>query len=291
MNLRIEKSYDFEFARNTTYRLGGKAKIAYYPKNAVEAICAYEKARKSGRYFVLGNGSNVLASDKNYDGSVIVTKKLRGIDRLSDTFLYVKSGTQVSEIETYCLRNGLGGLEFLNKIPATMGGIAYMNGGAGGIYFSTVVFRAIVYDGALRRFGLKDCNYMYKHSTMQDINCIILGVILKLNSTSPHIISDHLWEFAERRRHLPVGKSCGCVFKNPHGVSAGKLIEEAGLKGFAFGAAQVSEKHANFIINRGDRSADVFRLIQKVKQSVYEKFGVMLEEEVVLLGDFTDPEN
>lgn len=285
--LTIEKTDDFKFSRNTTYGLGGRARIAYFPKNAVEAICVFEKILKSGEsYFVLGNGSNVLASDRDFNGAVICTKNLKGIYKVTRQNLYCLSGTLVSELERFCLNNGLGGVEYLNQIPATVGGVAYMNGGAGGIYFNSNVFGVVLYDGKLKKFNNYACHYAYKQSTMRNIKCLILGIFIKLSSTSSDIIKDNLVKFSQLRKKLPKGKSCGCVFKNPPETSAGLLIEEAGLKGLRVGNAEVSADHANFIINRGGSSSDVYELIQTVKSAVYDRFSVLLEEEVILLGDF-----
>ncbi|MDE6105420.1 MAG: UDP-N-acetylmuramate dehydrogenase, partial [Clostridia bacterium] len=126
------------------------------------------------------------------------------------------------------------------------------------------------------------------YSTMRDINCVILGAELKFTLQSATEIKEKINEYLERRRFHPKGRSCGCVFKNVNGISAGKLIDEAGLKGLSIGGATVSREHANFIINRGGKAEDVYLLIKEVKRRVFERTGIRLEDEVVYIGEFND---
>lgn len=123
---------------------------------------------------------------------------------------------------------------------------------------------------------------------MRDINCVVLGVNLSLSAVPHESVENEIRNYLALRHNQPKGKSCGCVFKNPVGLSAGKLIEDAGLKNYRIGGAIVSEKHANFIINENATSSDVYKLIQLIKEKVYIKYGVKLEEEVVYIGDFND---
>lgn len=284
--LKIKNKTDFDFSKNTTYGCGGLAKQVYYPENSLQAICVFEKIINNGlNYFVLGNGSNVLASDKFFDGVVISTKKLKGIYRVAKNKIYCLAGTTVSEILNYCKKRNLSGLEYLFKIPATIGGVAYMNGGAGGQYLENNVDSVCLYTGKLLNLNNNDCNFSYKQSTMRNINCIILGVNLLIEPNIDGKSEKLINFYSNRRKNLPNGKSCGCVFKNPPNFFAGELIEKCGLKGKSIGSASVSCQHANFIINGGNCSADVFALVNYVKQSVYEKFGINLEEEVIYIGD------
>lgn len=282
----IYRKLNFDFSKNTTYGLGGLCKVAYFPRTEKEAIKVFDTLKDYNQKFVvLGCGSNVLASDKYFNGAVISTSQLKGICR-TESGITCLSGTTVAELLSYCRENGLSGLEFLAGIPASIGGISFMNGGAGGKYISDILHSCTVYDDKLRIFSNKACNFSYKHSTMQDINGIILSCSLNLTNSTPQQVSENIVKYLSARSAHPKGKSCGCVFKNPEGYSAGKIIEYCGLKGFAFGGAKVSCEHANFIINEGAVSFDVYKLIKFVKKTVFDITGVVLEEEVVYIGDF-----
>lgn len=284
----IDRKFNFNFSKNTTYGLGGLCKVAYCPKTEEEAIRVFDTLNAyNQKYFVLGCGSNILASDKFFDGAIISTSKLKGIYRMKDGIACL-SGTTVPELLNYCRENGLSGLEFLAGIPASVGGLAYMNAGAGGRCIADVLQSCTLYDGKLRNISNKLCNFSYKYSTMRDINGVILSCSFKLEPQPPQHVSENINKYISARLAQPKGKSCGCVFKNPEGFSAGKLIEFCGLKGFAFGGAYVSREHANFIINNRAIASDVYKLIKFVKKTVLEITGVALEEEVVYIGDFND---
>ncbi|MCD8041386.1 MAG: UDP-N-acetylmuramate dehydrogenase [Clostridia bacterium] len=283
----VKKVEDFTFAKYSTYGCGGKAKSAFMPVSAEEAIFLFDDITKNKENFcILGNGSDVLASDKFYDGSVILTKGIGGIKLLPNGNLYCGCGVNVSVVLKYCLQNNLGGLEFLTGIPATIGGACYMNAGAAQKYIGDRIISVTIYDGKIRKLSNKDCYFTYKHSTMRGIKCIILGCELAVDRVNRHKLEELCRYYLSRRKGLPQGKSCGCVFKNPQGESAGGLIQAAGLKGKRIGNAYVSEEHANFIINGGGSAKDVYNLIAYVKQTVYDKFATELEEEVCYIGDF-----
>lgn len=288
-SLNIKPYSKFSFADNTTYRLGGNAKYAYFPKNIPQAIKAVEKCRSDGnKTFVIGNGSNVLASDSGFAGAVISTKLLSGIVRLDNNRLFCLAGTPISKLLNYCKRHGLGGVEYLTKIPATVGGAAYMNAGAAGRYIGESIEKVLVYTDKKVYFNKNQCNYTYKHSTMRDINCLILAVVLQLVVKPVVEIESNLNYYSSLRKRLPKGRSCGCVFRNGEGYFAGELIEKAGLKGIRCGNAVVSCAHSNFIISEGNCANDVKKLIELVKYMVKLKFKVDLEEEVVYIGDFNE---
>lgn len=283
----VKKVEGFSFAKNTTYACGGTADVAYFPQSVKQAVKIYDYLNKSGTKFVtLGNGSNVLASDKNFDGAVLSTKNLKGVSQIGDDKIFCFAGTTVSELLKFCTDYGFGGLEFLAGIPATVGGLVYMNGGAGGLYIGDNIINAMLYDGLIHIFSNKKCNFGYKYSIMRDINSLILGVELKIYSQNSDKVRNNIAKYLDYRKRLPKGASCGCVFKNHDKISAGKIIEDAGLKGLTCGGASVSRVHANFLINGGGSSADVYSLIGMVKKKVFERTGIMLEEEVVYIGDF-----
>ena len=288
MAFEIETESDFEFSRYTTFGVGGKCLKAFFPKSIEEAkyIFGELKAARS-RFVVLGRGSNVLASDRFFDGYVISTLRLKGIEREGDTITSL-AGTNVSELLEYCTLHGLGGLEFLAGIPATMGGIVAMNAGAGQKFICERLTKCAVFDGELHNFENKMCGFTYKHSTMRDINCIILSSTFRIEQSTPECVANRIAQYRCARRNQPLKRSCGCVFKNPEGKSAGKIIDECGLKGTKVGGAEVSRMHANFIVSDGARAADIYALIKYVKEKVFERSGIPLEEEVVYIGEFDD---
>ena len=287
----VPVKYNFSFASNTTYGCGGVAKAALFPRSEREGASAFSRLLKSGKRFcVLGCGSNVLAQDGFYDGYVLSTSRIKSLSARvpsEDVVLNVSCGVKVAEVLAFCIKEGYSGLEFLAGIPASMGGVLYMNAGAGGEYIESRVLSVRLSDGEkIRVLSREECNFTYKHSTMRDIKCLILGAELLLKRTSVQIVAANIKKRLSERGVLPRGKSCGCVFENYCGVSAGRLIEDAGLKGAHMGSAFISEKHANFIINEGKASSDVYALIQQAKSEVYNKFGITLREEVCYIGDF-----
>lgn len=284
----ITKDKNFYFKDNTTYKLGGKS-VCYYPKNREEVVYLlnYCKSTKTP-YFILGNGSNVLASDNGFDGIVISTKRLSKI-LLSNNIIYCEAGVTVGTLLHFMKENSLGGLEYLAGIPATIGGLVYMNGGAFNTYIGKDINACeIADDEKTTKYSREWCNFSYKHSTMSDINTFIYSVELKTEPASRQLIEDRIKSTIEKRMRNPKGKSCGCVFKNFDGISAGELIDKAALKGKRVGGAYVSELHANFIINDGGTSSDVYKLIEYVKSEVYRKFGIQLVEEVKYIGEFNE---
>lgn len=285
----VPKEYDFSFVKNTTYGCGGIAKIAYFPKSIRQAVAVYNYlVHNEIKYIILGNGSNILASDKFFDGAVISTKLLTGVYRTGANTIFCRAGTKVSSLLKYCAVNGFGGLEYLAGIPASLGGLVFMNGEAGGKCVGENVAKVKLFDGKIRNLQNNYCHFGHKYSIMRDINSVILGVELKFVQKSSEAVKESIAQYLENRSCQPKGKSCGCVFKNVGTESAGKIIDEAGLKGLTIGCAKVSDAHANFIINSGARSSDVYALINEVKRRVYEQKGILLEEEVVYIGDFND---
>ena len=208
--------------------------------------------------------------------------------RLSDPKLLCLAGITVPELLAYCKKHALSGLEFLYGIPATIGGAVYMNAGVSGKAIGDSVELVCAYDGKDLKFSRENCNFGYRRSTMRDINALILSTILNVQPSTAQKIEEEISFYKSRRSHLPKGKSCGCVFKNPENASAGYLIEAAGLKGFRYGGAVVSQMHANFILNDGGTASDVKTVIDTVKKRVLQKFGILLKEEVVYIGEFND---
>lgn len=288
-DLGVEFVENFTFARNTTYGLGGGALGAYFPKSREEVELVVSALLNADRKFtVLGCGSNVLASDSGYDGVIISTRKLTEIRLTDGNFLYCGSGVTVAKLLKFCQNNGVGGLEYLAGIPATVGGLALMNGGVAKRHIGDDIEEVEFFDGKYRNFTQKQCHFANKHSTMRDIIGVICGVKIKIVPQPKEITQRKIAETLKDRAYLPKGKSCGCVFKNGEDYSAGKIIDGCGLKGLKVGLAEVSPAHANFIINRGSCAADVYKLIHIVKRAVFDMTGIDLVEEVVYIGDFND---
>lgn len=285
----VEKESGFNFTKHTTYGCGGVARTAYYPKTVEQATAVYDHLKQSGKSFeIIGNGSNILAADGGYAGEVVSTKYLQGIEHTSPNSFLCYAGSTVTQILEFCKTHGFSGLEYLAGIPASCGGLVFMNGGAGGKHISENVKSVQIYDGKIKTLTNKSCHFGNKHSIMRDIDCLILSTEFNFTTKTTEKVASEIEYYLEKRRMQPKGKSCGCVFKNYDGISAGKLIDDAGLKGLSIGGAVVSCEHANFIINTGTCSSDVYALIKEVKRRVYEKTGILLEEEVVYIGDFND---
>lgn len=279
---------DFKFSEYTTYGCGGMARTAYFPESIPSAKRAYDFVSQ-GKFVILGNGSNVLVSDKFYNGAVISTKNFKGIFAVNNETLCCLSGTKISELLNYCMQNGLGGLEFLYGIPATVGGAAFMNAGIRGRYIENSIVKVRLYNGKAFDLSNKECDFSYKHSIMRDINALILAVYLKIKpDCDKHQIIKNILNFKNLRKNFPKGKSCGCVFKNINDVSVGKIIQDCDLANYSVGLARVSDKHCNFILNEGATASEVKKLIEIIKKIVYEKTSCKLEEEVIYIGDFDD---
>lgn len=263
-------------SKHTTLKIGGPAKYFCEPNDIDELLEALKFARrKKLQIFILGAGSNLLVSDKGFDGIVI---KFKGA-----------AGLLLSKLLNNLALNGLSGLEFLAGIPGTLGGAIYMNAGAYGQtigdYIASVC--AVDYKGKQFCFNSKECKSGYRKSIFQKKKLIITGVEFDLQKRKPADIKTEMKEIIKKRLakqpyDMP---SAGSFFKNPKGDYSARLIEAAGLKGLRVGDAMVSKKHANFIVNAGKATAvDVKRLMKQIQKKVYVSFKIKLTPEVVFLG-------
>lgn len=276
----------------TTFRVGGPADYVACPKTA-EQIAALLKLCSGNKipFFVLGNGSNILASDDGYRGVIICV--LTGMNQIITDGCTVKAqaGAQLIKAAHEAAKHGLTGLEFASGIPGTIGGAIYMNAGAYGGEMKDVVRRvtAMDYSGNIYNMSCDEMDFSYRHSIVQDRKLIVLSAEFQLETGKQEEIDSRISELAEARRSKQPLEypSAGSTFKRPEGYFAGKLIADAGLKGFSIGGAQVSEKHSGFVINKGGATADdIMKLICHVKDEVNSQFGVVLETEVKTLGEF-----
>lgn len=289
---KIEKDYTLK--ELTSWKIGGIAKYVLFPKDVKDIELSVNFAKEKGLpYFIMGKGSNILASDDYFDGVIInLTKGLKeralinfSKDRVN---VYLGAGNLTSEILHYGIREEVSGLEFISGIPASLGGLIKMNAGAYGTEMMDVVESINLYSSkdGLYTLSKGELKYGYRNLELPE-DVIILGATLNLYRGKERDIKDKITNFlAKRRDTQPLDMpSCGSVFKNPEGDYAGKIIEELGLKGYQVGGARISEKHANFIVNLGSATAkDVLTLIELIKQKAYLKKGIILKEEVVYLN-------
>ena len=274
-----EKSFDM--ARHSSIGCGGVAQIAFCPQSVAELTALLDKLRADNiKYHVLGNMTNVLPPDKGTENAIIRMKNLNGIIIKDGAFVY--AGVTAATLLRTAKHCGKSGAEFLNGVPCTLGGALFMNAGAGGKYISEIVENVLVYRaGRTALIPVAQCDYAYKHSVFMENGDVIIGGTLRLQDADEKNIEEREAYYAQRRAHLPKGRSMGCVFKNPECGTAGDFIERSGLKGLRVGGAVLSTAHANFIINENNASAsDIRSLITIIKNAVFAQYGVKLEEEI-----------
>ncbi len=277
---------------HTTFRIGGPAACFVRPQDAGQVERILHICRENEvPWFILGNGSNLLVSDRGFDGVIIQIYRNMSRIQVSGHHMTVQAGALLSAVAKQALREGLSGLEFASGIPGTVGGAVVMNAGAYGGEMKDVVESVTVLDeeGAVRKLAREELQMGYRTSLVKKKGYTVLEAVLKLNDGDPAAISARMEALKEQRvSKQPLEyPSAGSTFKRPEGYFAGKLIMDSGLRGFRVGGAQISEKHCGFVINTGDATAeDVVRLIRQVQDIVYEKFHVKLEPEVRFLGIF-----
>lgn len=279
---------NFSFSRHTTAGIGGKAPIAFFPKNEGELLLLLKALRLNAvPYVFLGKGANVLVSDNGFNGAVVCTEGMKRIIRVGENKLYAECGATAEQVVRFALDKALGGIEFLAGIPATVGGLVFMNAGADNIYIDSVLqsVRVLRDDNYIDIPAFK-CDFSYKKSIFQTNGDCIVGCTFQLKAGNITEISGKIRSRRFARSKLPKGKSMGCVFLNPQGFSAGELIDKAGWKGVEYGNALVSPDHANFIINTGGASSsEVRQLIEMIRYDVFQKSGIMLQEEIRYIGE------
>lgn len=277
---------------HTTFRIGGPADALALPKTPEEVAEVVHFCHEHAQpYYVLGNGSNLLVSDEGYRGLVLQLYRNFNDIQVNGETITVQSGAMLAAVARTAYQTGLTGLEFASGIPGTIGGAVVMNAGAYGGEMKNVLKEVTVLtkEGEVLVIPAKALELGYRTSVIPKNGWIVLGAVLQLKKGDQEQILARMEELKEQRitkqpLDLP---SAGSTFKRPEGYFAGKLIMDAGLRGFTVGGAQVSEKHCGFVVNRGNATAtDVWELICEVKRRVKEMTGVELEPEVKLLGDF-----
>lgn len=277
-------------ARHTTWRIGGPADLFIEPAGAEELafVLSYLWEREVPTT-VIGNGSNLLVADAGVRGAIVKLGMRMGRIEVDGMRLRAEAGARLAGVAGIAMRSGLSGLEFTVGIPASVGGAVMMNAGAYGAAMGDVVRRVTLIDqvGRLISRTVEECRFRYRKTDLQCEDLIVVEAVFRGTPSDPARIKARMSEYLSMRRcNQPLEyPSAGCVFKNPPGDSAGRLIDCVQAKGLRVGDAQVSMRHANFIINLGAAKArDVRELIQRVRKMVAAQFGVILELEVRLLG-------
>ena len=282
-------------ARYTTARVGGSASCLVAIDSISDLVQLVELAQKTGiPYKLLGEGSNILVSDSGFDGLIIVnhTHEIDFDLTLTSPLVKADSGVNMVTLSRKIAEHSLSGFEWACGIPGTVGGAVYGNAGANGadIQSNLVTADILLSGGVKETWSCEQFQYAYRTSALKRNKkaAIVLSATFRMEKQDPAVIKNKMAEFTSKRKESqPSGASLGSIFKNPQGDFAGRLIEEAGLKGKRIGGAEISAKHANFILNGSKASAmDIFHLIKHVQGEVKKKFGILLETEIEFLGNF-----
>lgn len=276
---------------HTTFKIGGPADIMVLPEDENQIIRIIEFANENKIPFtILGNGSNILVSDKGIRGIIIKIADNFSKSSIEDNYVNAQSGIKLTALSRQILEAGLTGFEFASGIPGTIGGGVYMNAGAYDSEMKNIVKNVRVIDktGKIFELGNQDMEFGYRKSRAMENEYIVISVCLELKKESKEKIKAKIDDFTQKRvTKQPVSEfSAGSTFKRPPGNFAGKLIEDTGLRGYTHGEAKVSEKHCGFVINKGNATfEEMIIFIEEIKNRVYENTGIMLEEEVRIIGE------
>ena len=285
-NVRINEP----MKNHTTFKIGGPAQYYVTPESVTQIQEVVSLCRDMNiPLHVIGNGSNILVGDDGVDGVVLALFNTFSDYEIKDNVITAQAGMSLIKLAVIALREGLTGLEFASGIPGSVGGAVYMNAGAYDGQMKDVVTSVTVLDeaGNIRILGRDELDMGYRTSAVAKHNMIVLQVIIELKAGDKEQIKDRMNQLSElRKQKQPLEyPSAGSTFKRPAGYFAGKLIADAGLKGYSIGGAAVSEKHAGFVVNMGGATAkDVVELTDYIKKRIIEQFGVTLELEIKKIG-------
>lgn len=296
----ISKNIDMRFnepmSMHTSLKIGGPADVAIFPDESSISEIIKILARDRIPYIVVGGGTNILVKDSGIEGAVIFTSKMNNIRQKTEhrtqntdtECIFVQSGCSLQKVIALCIEHGLSGMEWLAGIPGSMGGAIAGNAGSFGCEIKDVVksVNLLTADRGMQEVSANDMGFQYRSANIPS-NSIILSAVLSLKNEEPFEIKKRFIEFInEKKSKQPVSKpSAGCVFKNTKDIAAGKLIDDAGCKGMRVGDIEVSSIHANFFINTGKGTADDFlKLMDIVGNKVKDKFGIILEPELRIIG-------
>ena len=286
----IEYFVNEPMSRHTSFHIGGCADLFVLPESIHSLSRIIELCKEESiPFLVIGKGSNLLVSDKGIEGVVICTKKMNKISLSENGEITAQSGVSLASLCTFARDNGLSGLEFAYGIPGSVGGAVFMNAGAYGGEMKDVAIKSTVLlsNGEIKDIEGEDMRLSYRNSVFKQKGYTVLSVTVALRKDIKEEITARMDDYMTRRKtkqplEYPSG---GSVFKRPEGYFAGALIEENGFKGYSVGGAQVSEKHAGFIVNKGNATcSDVKTLIVKIQDKIYKNNGVRLETELIFKG-------
>lgn len=278
--------------KHTTFRVGGPADFFVSVKSRDALLRVTSFLKENGiSYFLLGNGSNLLVSDAGYRGVILQLSGDLAEISFDGECVTAGAGVQLMRLAAQAAERGLSGMEFASGIPGTVGGAIVMNAGAyGGEMVQVVESADIFFPGeGIVTLANPDLHFGYRHSVLKEKEGVVLSTALRLHFGEKETIIEKIAELKEQRREKQPLEyaSAGSTFKRPEGAFAGKLIADAGLKGYAIGDACVSEKHAGFLVNKGNATAaEIRQLIREVQEKVQQTSGYLLEPEVIMLGDF-----
>ena len=290
LSLECSAEREVSMKNYTSFKVGGPAELFLSPENAGQTAKLVRFCEKEEiPVFVLGKGSNLLVSDRGIKGAVIYTGKQCGISLTDENTVRAQSGASLAQLCTFALENSLSGLEFAYGIPGTVGGAVFMNAGAYGGEMKDVLLNSeyVSTDGTSGELDNEAMELSYRHSAYENSNLVITAASVRLAPADRNELKSTMNDILARRKEKQPLEypSAGSTFKRPEGNFAGALIEQCGLKGVSVGGAQVSEKHAGFIINRGGATAaDILSLIKHVQARVKAQTGVSLETEIRLIG-------
>ncbi|NLY20749.1 MAG: UDP-N-acetylmuramate dehydrogenase [Tissierellia bacterium] len=286
-----EIRYNEPMSAHTTFKIGGPCDVMILPSTVEQIKNAIVFLNENNmRYMVIGNGSNLLISDAGYRGAIIkLNDNFRDIS-VDGNRITATSGALVTSVSKFAAKHSLSGLEFAEGIPGAIGGAMMMNAGAYGGEFKDVVESVTAMDrnGNLHTFTGEEMNFRYRGSRVADEDMVVISATMKLEEGNLDEINSKMKEISEKRRskqplELP---SAGSTFKRPEGYFAGKLIDDSGLRGLQHGGAQVSQKHCGFIVNSNNATSnEVLELIDTVRKTVFDNYGVMLETEVKIIEE------
>ena len=289
----MEVKNDFEIKNLTTFKIGGKVKTLYIPEKVEELT---ELLRTLDNYIVLGSCSDILFSSNGYSGNVIITTGLKNFE-IRGTRVYAECGVKDPLISQKVSEASLSGLEFLIGLPGTIGGAVYMNAGAHGQCIADVFVSACLYDKETKEVVFKqksEMDFSYRHSILHEGRYVLLSAEFELTKQPVENIKELMERNLTFRKTIQpslANPNAGSVFKNPENDSAGRLLDKAGVKSFDFPTVKIWDKHANFIINKGNAtSEDVLDLMVKMYQAVKNMYTIELTPEVIFIGDKTEKE-
>jgi len=286
---RIKFSLNEEMKNYTSFKIGGSVRAMFFPGSADElaSLCLL-LADNDVEPLVMGNGTNLLVNDSALELIVINTSEMKSVELRDETEIIADAGINLSKLAVFAMEHGLSGLEFAHGIPGSLGGAVFMNAGAYGGEMKDVVWSTAAFDTdkGIKTISGDEHDFSYRHSRFSEKGETVLSAVLRLQKGDSGSIREKMNDLSVRRRESqPLDMpSAGSVFKRPAEGFAGLMVEQAGLKGYTVGGAQVSEKHAGFIVNKGGATyLDVMKVIEHVKKVIFKEFNIELELEIKII--------